>query len=95
MIGQHPHNTSGNQPYTPAQGILIAWANVGKNSSSHITILQLAWETKVDVVCVQEPFTCLDISGVFTSECLAKLSLQGLLYRRGRAVIDLTSSVKS
>jgi hypothetical protein len=60
MIGQHPHNTSGYQPYTTAQGIRIAWANVGRSSPSHITILQLAWETKVDVVCVQEPFTCLD-----------------------------------
>ena len=31
-----------------------------------------------------------DMSGVFTSERLTNLSLQGLLYRRGRAVIDLT-----
>jgi hypothetical protein len=60
MVGQHLHNAGGNQPHTPAQGILIAWANVGRRSPSHIAILQLAWETKVDVVCVQEPFTCLD-----------------------------------
>ena len=35
----------------------VCWANVGKNSSSHITILQAAFTENVDVVCIQEPYT--------------------------------------
>lgn len=35
----------------------VCWANVGKNSPSHITILQAAFTENVDVVCIQEPYT--------------------------------------
>ena len=35
----------------------VCWANVGKGSTSHITILHVAFTEMMDVVCVQEPFT--------------------------------------
>ncbi|RAL62912.1 hypothetical protein DID88_004753 [Monilinia fructigena] len=38
-----------------ANGLKIAWANVGKPGPAHIALLQLAFEEGADVVCVQEP----------------------------------------
>ncbi|RAL59764.1 hypothetical protein DID88_000393 [Monilinia fructigena] len=38
-----------------ANGLKIAWANVGKSGPAHIALLQLAFEEGADVVCVQEP----------------------------------------
>jgi ribonuclease HI len=35
----------------------VCWANVGKRAPCHITILQIAFTEKMDVVCVQEPFS--------------------------------------
>ncbi|TGO06804.1 hypothetical protein BTUL_0501g00010 [Botrytis tulipae] len=37
------------------RGLTIAWANVGRGHANHITLLQLAAEAQLDVICVQEP----------------------------------------
>lgn len=36
----------------------MCWANVGRSPPAHTALLQLAFEDKADVICVQEPFTC-------------------------------------
>ncbi|RAL58155.1 hypothetical protein DID88_002359 [Monilinia fructigena] len=38
-----------------ANGLKVAWANVGRSGPAHIALLQLAFEEGADVVCVQEP----------------------------------------
>jgi exonuclease III len=38
--------------------ITVCWANVGKSSPCHIAILEIAFNQTIDVICVQEPFTC-------------------------------------
>ena len=35
----------------------VCWADVGKRAPCHITVLQIAFTEKMDVVCVQEPFS--------------------------------------
>ena len=35
----------------------VCWANVAKGQPSHITILQVAFTEKIDVICIQEPST--------------------------------------
>ncbi|RAL58039.1 hypothetical protein DID88_009167, partial [Monilinia fructigena] len=37
------------------KGLTIAWANVGRGHANHITLLQLAAEAQLDVICLQEP----------------------------------------
>jgi hypothetical protein len=37
--------------------LLICWANVGKIGPAHNTILNIAFEEGIDVLCVQEPWT--------------------------------------
>jgi len=36
------------------------WVNVGRSSPSHIAALQLAYDEGLDIICVQEPYTCGD-----------------------------------
>ncbi|RAL61328.1 hypothetical protein DID88_009464 [Monilinia fructigena] len=38
-----------------ANGLKVAWANVGRSGPAHIALLQLAFKEGADVVCVQEP----------------------------------------
>jgi hypothetical protein len=61
MLG-HPHIPSAyNRQQHPSQQrdqLRICWANVGRSSPCHITILEASFEKGMDVVCVQEPFTC-------------------------------------
>ncbi|KAB8297373.1 hypothetical protein EYC80_002718 [Monilinia laxa] len=37
------------------RALTIAWANVGRGHSNHITLLQVAGEAGMDIICVQEP----------------------------------------
>ncbi|TGO06774.1 hypothetical protein BTUL_0567g00010 [Botrytis tulipae] len=37
------------------KGLTIAWANAGRGHANHITLLQLAAEAQLDVICIQEP----------------------------------------
>ncbi|KAF1923715.1 uncharacterized protein M421DRAFT_41961, partial [Didymella exigua CBS 183.55] len=37
--------------------LCVCWANISRSSPCHITIL----ERGMDVVCVQEPFTCANL----------------------------------
>ena len=46
------------QPSLPSKQLRVCWANVGRSSPCHITILEVAFQKGMDVVCVQEPFTC-------------------------------------
>ncbi|KAI0182227.1 hypothetical protein EV127DRAFT_355392, partial [Xylaria flabelliformis] len=39
------------------RGLVIAWANVRKSLSPHISLLARCWGEKIDVVHVQEPWT--------------------------------------
>ena len=36
----------------------VCWVNVGRSSPCHIAALAVAFDNKMDVICVQEPFTC-------------------------------------
>ena len=36
----------------------IGWVHVGKRSPCHIAALQIAYDNDLDVLCVQEPYTC-------------------------------------
>ncbi|RAL63688.1 hypothetical protein DID88_003731 [Monilinia fructigena] len=38
-----------------ANGLKVAWANVGRSGPAHLALLQLAFEEQADVVCIQEP----------------------------------------
>ena len=53
------------QPSLQSNLLRICWANVGRSSPCHITILEAAFQKGMDVVCVQEPFTCAN-SGTST-----------------------------
>jgi ribonuclease HI len=61
MLG-HQHTPSASnrqrQPRQQRNQLRICWANVGRSSPCHITILEAAFQKDMDVVCVQEPFTC-------------------------------------
>lgn len=46
------------QPSQQRNQLRICWANVGRSSPCHITIPEMAFQKNMDVVCVQEPFTC-------------------------------------
>ena len=46
------------QPSIQNRPLRVCWANVGRSSPCHITILEVAFQRGMDVVCVQEPFTC-------------------------------------
>src|SRR5438045_4774034 len=49
------HRSSGCKRQLRNRDLQICWANVAKNTSSHITILHIAFTEKMDVICVQEP----------------------------------------
>jgi hypothetical protein len=59
---EHPHRTHAynrrQQPSPQSNLLRICWANVSRSSPCHITILEAAFQKGMDVVCVQEPFTC-------------------------------------
>jgi hypothetical protein len=59
---EHPHRTHAynrrQQPSLQSNLLRICWANVSRSSPCHITILEAAFQKGMDVVCVQEPFTC-------------------------------------
>ena len=59
---EHPNNTPAyngqQQPSPPSRQLRVCWANVGRSSPCHIAILEVAFQKGLDVVCVQEPFTC-------------------------------------
>ena len=40
------------------RNLKIGWVNVGKRSPCHIAALQIAYDNELDVLCVQEPYTC-------------------------------------
>ena len=52
-----PVVTRNRQPSPPSKQLRVCWANVGRASPCHITILEAAFQKSIDVVCVQEPFT--------------------------------------
>src|SRR5690242_16954056 len=59
---EHPYNIPAHNrrqpPSLPRKQLRVCWANVGRCSPWHITILEAAFQKGMDVVCVQEPFTC-------------------------------------
>src|SRR3954471_22470062 len=58
MLGNRTRHRGSHRNRQPRKKDLqICWANVGKGSPSHITILQTAFTEMIDVVCIQEPFT--------------------------------------
>ena len=61
MLGRQHTPSARNRQRRPGQQrdqLRICWANVGRSSPCHITILEAAFQKDMDVVCVQEPFTC-------------------------------------
>ena len=46
------------QPSIQNRLLCVCWANVSRSSPCHIIILEVAFQRGMDVVCVQEPFTC-------------------------------------
>lgn len=54
---QRHHRGSPHRRPRKRRDFQVCWVNVGRNSPNHITALQLAFERKIDVVCVQEPST--------------------------------------
>lgn len=63
MLG-HPQRAHGRGTpcyrHQPTSSLSVCWANVGRSSPCHITILEKAWEQGIDVICVQEPFTAAE-----------------------------------
>src|SRR5438045_2977994 len=58
MLGsQNRHRGSHRTRQPRNRDLQVCWANVGKNTPCHITILQIAFTGKMDVICVQEPST--------------------------------------
>ena len=59
---EHPYDTTACnrhlQPSQQSKPLRVCWANVGRCSPWHITILDVAFQKGMDVVCVQEPFIC-------------------------------------
>src|SRR4051812_2916830 len=56
MLGspsQHRGSSRKRQPRS--RDLQVCWANVGKSTPCHITILHVAFTEKMDVICVQEP----------------------------------------
>ena len=49
------------QSSLPSKELRVCWANVGRSSPCHIIILEVAFQKGMDVVCVQEPFTCANL----------------------------------
>ncbi|KAF2124101.1 hypothetical protein P153DRAFT_303231, partial [Dothidotthia symphoricarpi CBS 119687] len=60
MVGHHPTSNSQHRHRKRPQqeDLKVCWANVGRSSPCHISILQIAYQEKIDVLCIQEPFTC-------------------------------------
>lgn len=58
MVG-HPSRPRGTHRTRQSRdrALQICWANVGRVSPHHITILQIAYTEKMDVVCIQEPWS--------------------------------------
>jgi hypothetical protein len=50
-------NPRHSQRRQPPRDLLICWANVGKSGPAHNTILNIALEEEIDVLCIQEPWT--------------------------------------
>jgi hypothetical protein len=48
-------NPRHSQRRQPPRDLLICWANVGKSGPAHNTILNIALEEEIDVLCIQEP----------------------------------------
>jgi hypothetical protein len=59
---EHPYNIPAynrqQQPSLPSKQLRVCWANVGRSSPWHITILEVAFQKGMDVVYVQALFTC-------------------------------------
>src|SRR5579871_4856543 len=59
MLGSQTghRGTSHNRQPTKNRDLQVCWANTGKGMPSHTTILHIADTEKIDVVCIQEPWT--------------------------------------
>ena len=58
MVGSHTQYRGSRRNRQPrSRDLQVCWANVGKSSPCHITILQIAFTEMADIVCIQEPFT--------------------------------------
>ncbi|QSZ33338.1 hypothetical protein DSL72_002926 [Monilinia vaccinii-corymbosi] len=51
---KRPGRSGEDRATAQANGLKIAWANVGKSGPVHMAMLQLAFEEGADVVCIQE-----------------------------------------
>src|SRR5271169_5600452 len=49
--------TCRNQQLSKNKDLQVCWANTGRGMPSHTTILHTAATEKIDVVCIQEPWT--------------------------------------
>ncbi|KAF7134040.1 hypothetical protein CNMCM5793_005620 [Aspergillus hiratsukae] len=56
MIGPSSEHRGHRRRQQP-RDLQVCWVNVGRSSPCHITALELAFEHKCDVICIQEPFT--------------------------------------
>jgi hypothetical protein len=58
MLGHHAPRCGQRRYKQPRnRDLQVYWANTGKSAPCHITALHLAFSKKMDVVCIQEPFT--------------------------------------
>jgi hypothetical protein len=56
-MNKSPSQRRGTRYNIQPRDLQVSWANLRKSQPSHITMLQLAFEQKIDVLCVQEPWT--------------------------------------
>src|ERR1700722_13186079 len=59
MLGSQTRyrGTGHNRQPSKNRDLQVCWANTGKGMPSHTTILHMAATKKMDVVCIQEPWT--------------------------------------
>ena len=59
MLVSPQRHHRGSSPRKPRnqRDFQVCWANVGRSTPNHITALQLAFDKKIDVICIQEPAT--------------------------------------
>lgn len=56
-MSHNPRHRHGDNRRNKPRDLRIGWANLGRGSQQHDTILNLAFEEEIEVLCVQEPWT--------------------------------------
>src|SRR5436189_3608643 len=85
MVGSQTghRGTSHNRQPSKNRDLQVCWANTSKGMPSHTTILHTAATEKIDVVCIQEPWTLpgsktQNHPAYTVSTCLLSLGLKPL-----------------